>query len=113
LRKRLHALTRYLTNMNVTVILLDERHAVTGLPQPTGSNISYLADNLLFQHYLERQGELQRVMGVLKKRVSGFETAPRWFQITADGIKMGDSLTDMHGILGAGHRDASHPESGD
>lgn len=100
LRQRLHALTRYLINMNVTVIITDERHEVTGLRQPTGSNISYLADNLVFQQYLELEGELQRLIGVLKKRVSGFGTAPRRFRITADGIQVGDPLTKVHGILG-------------
>lgn len=99
LRKRLHALTRYLTNMNVTVILVDERHQVTGLPQPTGSSISYLADNLLFQQYLELGGELHRMVGVLKKRVSGFERVPRRFRITVDGIEVGEPLSDVHGLL--------------
>lgn len=100
LHKRLHALTQYLTNMNVTVVLLDERHQVTGLSRPTGSNISYLADNLLFQQYLGREGELQRVIGVLKKRVSDFETTPHRFQITANGIEVGSALTDIRGVLG-------------
>lgn len=114
LRQRLHALTRYLTNMNVTVILIDERHEVTGLPQPTGSNISYLADNLLFQQYIELEGELQRIVGVLKKRVSGFETSPRRFRITSDGIVVDDPLTNVHGILdGVPTRiDGGSPRSG-
>lgn len=107
LHKRLHALTRYLTSMNVAVILLDQRHQVTGLSQPTGSNISYLADNILFQQYLEREDELQRVIGVLKKRVSGFEATPRRFQITANGIEVGAPLTDIRGVLGG------LPERGD
>jgi circadian clock protein KaiC len=99
LRQRLHSLTRYLINMNVTVIVVDERHEVTGLPRPTGSNISYLADNLIFQQYLELDGELHRVVGVLKKRVSGFETVPRRYRITGDGIEIGERLTDVHGVL--------------
>lgn len=99
LQARLHALTRYLTNMNVSVILIDERHEVTGLPRPTGSSISYLADNLVFQQYVELDGQLQRIVGVLKKRVSGFENAPRRFRITADGVEVGDPLVNVHGIL--------------
>jgi circadian clock protein KaiC len=99
LQERLHALTRYLTNMNVTVILIDQRHQVTGLPQPTGSNISYLADNLVFQQYVELDGELQRIVGVLKKRVSGFENAPYRFTITGDGLAVDAPLTNVRGIL--------------
>ena len=100
LQNRLHALTRYLTNMNTTVVLVDERHEVTGVPRPTGSNISYLADNLVFQQYIELDGALERIVGVLKKRVSGFENTPRRFQVTDDGIEVTDPLTDIYGILG-------------
>lgn len=86
---------------------------MTGLPQPTGSNVSYLADNLIFQQYLELEGELQRVVGVLKKRVSSFETIPRRFRITADGIEVGEPLTDVQGILdGIPERSDDRPESG-
>lgn len=99
LQQRLHALTRYLLNMNVTVILVDERHEVTGVPRPTGSNISYLADNLVFQQYLELDGELQRIVGVLKKRVSGFEHVPRRFEITSDGLEVGEPMRNVDGVL--------------
>lgn len=99
LQERLHALTRYLTNMNVTVILIDQRHQVTGLPQPTGSNISYLADNLIFQQYMELDGEIQRIVGVLKKRVSDFKNVPARFEITADGVKVDAPLSNVRGIL--------------
>lgn len=99
LRQRLHALTVYLTNMNVSVILLDQRHEITGLTQPTSMDVSYLADNLVYQQYVEIDGDLQRVAGVLKKRVGGFETVPRRFTITADGIAVGEEMTGYHGIL--------------
>ena len=99
LRRKLHALTRYLKSANISVILVDERSEVMGLPQPTSANVSYLADNIVFQNYIEIDGELQRVVGVLKKRIGGFETAPRQFRITADGLEVGDPLTDLHGVL--------------
>ncbi|MFT4947044.1 MAG: circadian clock protein KaiC [Natronomonas sp.] len=99
LRRRLHALTQYLTNMNTSVILLDQRSELMGLPQATSTNISYIADNIIFQNYLELEGELQRVVGVLKKRVGGFETVPRRFRITPDGLEIGEPLTGTHNAL--------------
>ncbi len=99
LRRKLHALTKYLTNMNVSVILIDERSEVTGLPRPTSSNLSYLADNIVFQNYFERDGELRRVVGVLKKRVGGFEPTLRRFDITNDGLVVGDPLRNVGGVL--------------
>jgi circadian clock protein KaiC len=99
LRERLHALTRYLVNQNVSVILIDEHHEVTGLTQPTGSSISYLADNLVYEKFRGSDGELQRVVGVLKKRVGDFETTPRKFSISSDGMTVGASLTRLDGVL--------------
>lgn len=99
LRQRLHALTVYLTNMNVSVILIDQRHEITGLTQPTSMDVSYLADNLVYQQYVEINGELQRVAGVLKKRIGGFETVPRRFTITEDGLAVGEEMAGYHGIL--------------
>jgi len=99
LRERLHALCRYLKNMGVTVILVDETHTVTGEFSGTGSGLSYLADNVLFLRHIERAGELQKVIGVLKKRTSDFEQALRELSITEHGLKIGEPLTDLRGIL--------------
>lgn len=99
LARKLHALTRYLKNMNVAVILVDEIGQVTGFQSPTSSNISYIADNILFLKYVELDGRLKRVAGVLKKRIGGFEDTLREFTITESGIAVGEPLTDVRGLL--------------
>lgn len=99
LTRKLHALTRYLKNMNVTVILLDELSDVTGVATPTSSNVSYLADNIMLLKYIEMDGHLRRVASVLKKRVGRFEDQLREYRITDQGIKLGEPLTDVQGIL--------------
>jgi circadian clock protein KaiC len=97
--RKLHALTRYLANENVSVMLLDEISQVTGLAKPTSENITYLADNIVFMNYVERSGHIDRVVGVLKKRLGGFEDTLRRFEITDDGIRVGEPVTDLHGVL--------------
>jgi len=99
LLQRLHALGRYLKNMGVTTILVDETSSVTGSFNATQENISYLADNIVFLRHLELRGELRKAIGVLKKRTSDFERTLREFAITADGIEVGEPLTRMQGIL--------------
>jgi circadian clock protein KaiC len=99
LRRRLQALTQYLTNMNVSVILIDQRNDVMGLPQATSENVSYIADNIIFQNYIELEGDLQRIVGVLKKRLGGFETVPRRYRITGDGLEVGEPVTGIHGVF--------------
>lgn len=97
--QRLHSLCVYLQNMGVTVLLINELNSITGEFIASDLNASYLADNIIFLRYLELDGELKRVTGVLKKRLSSFEQTIREFKITPDGIKIGKPLENMQGIL--------------
>ena len=97
--ERLHSLSVYLQNMGVTTLLTNESQNVTGDFTTTNMNASYLADNIIFLRYMELDGCLNKSIGVLKKRLSGFENTIRGFEITSDGIKVGKPLKDMHGIL--------------
>ncbi|WP_255359014.1 ATPase domain-containing protein [Haladaptatus sp. R4] len=54
--RKLHTLSRYLKNMGVSVILVDEIDTVTGDFRATEAGISYLADNLVFLRHLEISG---------------------------------------------------------
>jgi circadian clock protein KaiC len=97
--RELHALCRYLKNMGVTVVLVDEVAKMTGDIQVTSTRISYLADNIVFLRYLEMRGELRKAVGVLKKRASDFERTLREFEITDEGIVLGEPLRDLRGVL--------------
>ena len=98
--RQLHSICHYLTNLGVTVILINETHSIAGSEfSVTEVGLSYLADNLIFLRYLELRGELRKAIGVLKKRTSDFERTLREFQITKDGIKVGEPLTQLRGIL--------------
>jgi circadian clock protein KaiC len=95
----LHALGRYLQNMGVTVLLMNEVSGITGDFEATEAGISYLCDNLVFLRYLEIDGELRKSVGVLKKRLSGFSRNIREFEITCDGVLVGEPLTGLRGVL--------------
>ena len=97
--RKLHALGRYLKNVGVTVVFVDEIDTVTGEFRATNAGISYLADNVVYLRYLEIEGELRKVIGVLKKRVGDFERTLRAFAITGEGIVVGDPLTGLGGVL--------------
>ena len=99
LTTHIHALCKYLQNMGVAVLLINEVETITGDFRATENGISYLADTIVFLRYLEVQGELRRAIGVLKKRMSDFEKTLREFQISRSGIKVGAPLTHMRGVL--------------
>jgi circadian clock protein KaiC len=96
---QLHALGRYLKNMGVTVILINETEAITGDFRATEVGVSYLCDNLIFMRYLEIGGELRKAVGVLKKRIGDFARTLREIAITCDGIRVGEPLVGLRGVL--------------
>jgi len=103
LNERLHALCRYLQNVGVTVLLINEVLNVTDF-RITEIGVSYLADNVVFLRYVERRGsaraEIGRVIGVLKKRLSDFDKSIHAFEISSAGIQVGDAVESFSGMFG-------------
>ncbi|HEY5003331.1 MAG TPA: ATPase domain-containing protein, partial [Ktedonobacteraceae bacterium] len=95
----LHALCQHLQNNGLTVLLINDVEAITGGFRATEIGISYMADNIVFLRYIEMQGEIHRTVGVLKKRLTGFERALRKWEITRYGITVGPPMTNLRGIL--------------
>ena len=103
LASNLHALCKYLANMGVTVILIDEADDPSNNTQVTDTNYTYLADNLILMRYMDRHLddtiELRKTIAVMKKRLSDFEKTLREFKITRYGIRVSEPLTGLEGIL--------------
>jgi circadian clock protein KaiC len=95
----IHALAKYMANMGVTVLLVNEVEAITGDFRATEVGISYLADNIIFFRYLELRGEIHKAIGVLKKRLSDFGRELREIEITRYGVKVGAPLAHVRGVL--------------
>lgn len=103
----LHSLSKYMQNMGVAVLLINELEKVIGDFKATENRISYLADNILFLRYVEHRVEatglmeLRKAIGVLKKRLSSFEKDLRELEISRYGIKVSPPLKGLNSILGA------------
>ena len=97
---QLHGLCKYLQNVGVTVLLINEIDEIGSEFRVTDIGISYMADNIFFLRYIENQGELRKAIGVLKKRLTDFDKSMREFEITRYGIRIGEPLTELRGILG-------------
>ena len=96
---RLVKIGQYLRNMNVTGIITNEVHQITGDFRATENNISHLADDIIFLRHVEHKGELRKVIGVLKKRTSDFESTLRVLNITEKGLIVGEPLSKLRKIL--------------
>jgi circadian clock protein KaiC len=96
---QLHALGRYLKNMGVTVIFINDIEGITGEFRATEVGVSYLCDNLIFLRYIELDGELRKAIGVLKKRLGDFGRSLREMEITSNGVQVGKPMDGLRGLL--------------
>jgi len=95
----LHALCKYLQNMGVAVLLINEVEAITGDFRITDVGVSYIADNVIFLRYIELDGRMSKALGVLKKRLTDFEKSLYEVAITSEGFRIGRQLIGLRGIL--------------
>lgn len=111
LQRKLQTLARYLVHHEVSAFVTDSMRRITGVSSVTGAEISPAADNLLFLSYLESNGMLRRVIGVLKKRAGDFEDTIREFEITPDGIRIGEPMRQYGDVLRGGTRPPGDPDT--
>jgi circadian clock protein KaiC len=60
---------------------------------------AFLTDAIIMQRYIVLKGQLQRIMAVVKLRGSAHSKDLRAFEITEDGIVMGETLGSYEGLL--------------
>ena len=99
LKRYIYALGKYLQRMGVAVFLVLETSNFLNSIQISELDISFLSDNIIFLRYFEADGGLRRAVGVLKKRMGDFEKKLRGFEITIDGIIIGEPLINFKGIF--------------
>ena len=88
-----------LTGMGITMMMTAEvEDSYTDLRfSPHGT--AFLTDAIIMQRYVALNGQQQRIMGVVKVRGSEHSKDLRAFEITAEGIVMGDRLGTYEGLL--------------
>jgi len=99
-RESLFCMFAVLSSMGVTVLLtseLEDRYTDLRF-SPYGA--AFLTDAIIVLRYIEVESSLQRVMAVVKVRASVHSTEIRRFEITDEGIVIGDPVSGFEGILG-------------
>ena len=98
-RGSLYRLIAELTGMGVTVLMtseLEDRYTDLRF-SPFGS--AFLADAIIVQRYVEIAGQFKRVLSVIKVRGSQHSKDIRLFDITDEGIIIGETLSEYNGIM--------------
>jgi circadian clock protein KaiC len=97
-RGSLYRMVAELTSMGVTILMtseLEDRYTDLRF-SPYGS--AFLADAIIVQRYIEMVGQFKRVLSGVKVRGSAHSKDIRLFDITDDGIVLGDTLSEYAGI---------------
>ena len=95
----MHELLTYLNQRGVVTIMILAQQGPLGQLN-TAVDLSYLADTIVLLRFFEVAGEIRRAISVIKKRSSDHERTIRELQICSpDGIQVGKSLTEFHGVL--------------
>jgi circadian clock protein KaiC len=92
-------LTSYLSRMGVATILTEELPLLTGDVSLSVFGLSHLIDAVVLLKYFEHRGGLRRAIGVVKNRSSDHEKDLRRLEITSQGIRVGEPLPHLRGIL--------------
>lgn len=98
-RESLYRMVAAITGMGVTVMMTAEvEDSYVDLRfSPHGT--AFLTDAIIMQRYIELQGQLKRIMAVVKVRGSAHRKELRGFEITEAGIVVGEKLSDHRGLL--------------
>lgn len=101
-RESLHRMVAVLTGMGAAVLMISElEDRYTDLRfSPYGA--AFLTDAIIVQRYVELQGQIKRVIAVVKLRNSAHSHELRLFEITDAGITVGEPRPEMDGLL-TGH----------
>jgi circadian clock protein KaiC len=96
---QLHELLSYLGQLGVATIIVGAHQGIIG-PQMSGPvDASYLADSIVLIRFYEAAGEIRQAISVVKKRGTTHERTIRDFQLTSQGIHIGEPLRRFRGVL--------------
>jgi circadian clock protein KaiC len=107
-RESLFRMVAVLAGLGVTILMsseLEDRYNDLRF-SPYGS--AFLTDAIIVQRYIEIDSRLKRVIAVVKVRGSDHSNEIRQFEITNEGIVIGEAVLEYEGLLGGRPMRRSH-----
>ena len=98
-RESLYRMVAVLTGMGITMMMTAELEDSYIDLRFSPHGTAFLTDAIIMQRYIELKGQLQRIMAVVKVRGSAHSKDLRAFEITEQGIVMGETLGGYEGLL--------------
>ena len=91
-------LLQHLNRRGISTFLTVAQHGLIG-EMKAPIDVTYLADTVILLRYFEAAGRVLRAISVIKKRTGPHEDTIRAFQISCQGLVVGEPLRDFQGVL--------------
>jgi circadian clock protein KaiC len=98
-RDSFYRLIQALTALNITVLSTMEATECADYLRFSNVNISFLSDDIISMRFVELEGELRKVLAVIKMRGSAHDRSLRAYDITSHGLEIGEALYEYRGII--------------
>ena len=104
---QMHELLTYLNQRGIMTILILGQHGVLGEGRQE-IDLSYLSDAVMMFRYFEGKGQLLKALSVTKSRINQHATSIHEFRLGANGVEVGEALTDFEGVVAGVSRYTGH-----
>ena len=91
-REFIYSLTQRLSRMGISPLMTSEIPDLFHIGRVAEYGISHLSDNVILLQYVRADARLKRTVTVLKSRASAHDPEVREFDISSDGIVLGDPV---------------------
>lgn len=98
-RESLYRMVAVLTGMGITLMMTAELEDSYVDLRFSPHGTAFLTDAIIMQRYIEVNAQLRRILGVVKVRGSAHSKDLRAFEITEQGIVLGETLGRYEGLL--------------
>ena len=98
-REYVYSLLQRCARSGVSVMMTQEVTELFGITRLSEYGVSHLCDNVVLLQYLRGDSELKRAITVLKTRASAHEPHVRQFDITKDGLVLGERFAPTQSLL--------------
>jgi circadian clock protein KaiC len=98
-REIIYSLTQRLSRAGISSIMTSEVGDLFQVGRLAEYGISHLSDNVILVQYVRAESRRVRAMTVVKSRGSAHDPEIREFEITSDGIVLGDPISDAYGAV--------------
>jgi circadian clock protein KaiC len=92
-REYVYSLLQRCARANVTVMMTQEVPELFGVTRLSQNGISHLSDNVVLLQFLRGDSALKRALTLLKTRGSAHDQHLRQFDITSDGVVLGEQFS--------------------